>query len=99
MFRLSNKVFFASVLDVSKPSSFSARFLRFFRGDFVVESDFRFLLSPGSNFLRFFFFFESSPSPAKNSSLIQNINLRNEDQGEKDLGNMILNATGHNIQQ
>jgi len=63
MFRRSNRVFLVSVLDVSDPSSFLSRFLHFFRGDFVVESNFRFLVWPGSNFRRFFFFFDSSPSP------------------------------------
>jgi len=66
MFRLSNKVFLASVLDVSEPSSLSARFLLFFRGDFVDESDLHFLLSRNSDFLRFFFFFNSSPLAVKN---------------------------------
>jgi len=65
MFLRSNKVF----LDASVPSSFPSRFFRFFRGDFDDESrDLFFLISPGSNFCRFFlFFFNSFPAAVKHN--------------------------------
>jgi len=68
MFRRSNSVF----LLISVPSSFLSRFCRFFRGDFVPESDdLFFLASPESNFLRFFFFFfDSFPSTVKNNTAV-----------------------------
>ena len=82
MFLLSNKVFLTSVLDISDPSLLS-RFFRFFRGDFVVESDFRFLSSLESSFFRFFFFFGSFPLP-----------FINTDWNEKALGETQTLCTG-----